>query len=304
MNKIFSSAIILLILTLLNNLYAKEELTVVQTVSKDRRSFIIAKGIKDGISKGQEVIFANESVSVVCKASEVNRDYSLWIPIDTKITVPFNKEDIVSQNTTVYGNVALDIVSDPNKITPEADYNMVYRKFRTLNNYSLRAGYNRGLVQSSSSVSTEQSSGRSGYAFSLEYNYRFLPEFEMSIGGRIDNEVYRIENPDLDIPTKRIMATMAATYHFVNFTDNKNNYYLSVAAGIGKSETTVDESVSSGTVTVLPEARLGFIMPFSKSTALFAEGSIESINSTESFEDGTEQNTNILNLKMSVGLRF
>ena len=30
-------------------LFAKEELTVIQTVSKDRRSFVVGKGIKDGV---------------------------------------------------------------------------------------------------------------------------------------------------------------------------------------------------------------------------------------------------------------
>nr|BDT28578.1 outer membrane protein beta-barrel domain protein [Bacteriovorax sp. HI3] len=286
-----------------NNSYAKEELTVIQTVSKDRRSFVVAKGIKDGVMKGQEIIFANDNVSVVCKAAEVNRDFSLWVPVDRTVTIPFNKEDIVSSNSTVYGNVALEIASDPG-LTPDINYNEVYKKFRAQNNWAIKASYNKGLTQSSSSVADEKNSSRSGYNVTLEYNYRFLPEFEMSFGARMDNEVYRIENPELDIPTRRIMGTVAATYHFVTFSDNKNNFYLTVAAGLGKSETTVDDDKSSGRVTLLPEARLGYMMPFSKNLAMVFEGAVESLSSTETFSDGTEQTTNILNFRATIGLRF
>lgn len=285
------------------DLYAKEELTVIQTVSKNRRSFVVAKGIKDGVVKGQEMIFANDNVSIVCKASEVSRGFSLWVPVDSKITVPFNKEDIISSNSTVYGNVALEIVSDPN-LTPSINYNEVYKKFRTLNNFAIKASYNKGLTQSSSSVSDEKNTGRTGYNFSADYNYRFLPEFEMSFGARIDNEVYRIEEPELDIPTSRVMATIAATYHFINFSKDQNNFYLTVAAGIGRSQTTIDDEKTSGIVTLLPEVRVGYMMPFTKSMAMVFEGSVESLSATEAFADGTEQSTNILNMKASIGLRF
>lgn len=264
---------------------------------------MVAKGIKDGVIKGQEIIFANDNVSVVCKAAEVNRDFSLWVPVDRTVTIPFNREDIVSSNSTVYGNVALEIAADPG-LTPDINYNEVYKKFRAQNNWAIKASYNKGLTQSSSSVADEKNSSRSGYNVTLEYNYRFLPEFEMSFGARMDNEVYRIENPELDIPTKRIMGTVAATYHFVTFSDNKNNFYLTVAAGLGKSETTVDDDKSSGRVTLLPEARLGYMMPFSKNLAMVFEGSVESLSSTETFSDGTEQTTNILNFRATIGLRF
>lgn len=305
MKKHFGCLLLLGIMTLAptNLLYAKEELTVIQTVSKNRKSFVVAKGIKDGVIKGQEIIFANDNVSIVCKASEVNRNFSLWVPVDANITIPFNKEDIVSSNSTVYGNVALELISDSN-LTPTINYNEVYKKFRTLNNFTIKASYNKGLTQSSSSVADEKNTSRTGYNFAVDYNYRFMPEFEMSVGARVDNEVYRIEEPELDIPTSRVMATIAATYHFVNFSKDQNNFYLTLAAGIGRSETTIDDEKSSGTVTLLPEARVGYMMPFTKTMALVFEGSVESLSTTETFSDGTEQSTNILNMKASIGLRF
>lgn len=282
----------------------KEELLVIQTVSKDRRSFVVSKGIKDGIMKGMEIIFANDNVSIVCKAREVNRNYSLWTPMDVNVTIPFNKEDIVSYNTHAYGNVALDIVGDASNLTPEIDYDQLYKKFRTSNNYSAKASFNRALSESSSEVSTDKNSARTGYVFAVEYNYRFLPEFEMSVGGRIDNEVYRLQNAQLDIPTNRVMATLAATYHLTNFSQTKDNFYISLAAGIGKSTTTVNEDKGTGTVTLLPEARIGYIMPFSTSVAMIFEGSIEALSATEKFSNNAEQTTNITNVKFTIGLRF
>lgn len=294
-----------------SNLYAAdnsdkphEELMVVQTVSRNRHSFVISKGIKDGVSRGQEVIFANENVSVLCKAQEVSRDFSLWVPIDRNITVPFNKEDFVSYNTHAYGNVALEIVGDISNLTPEVTIEQIYKKFRTSNTLDIKGSYNQGLSQSSSDVSADNNSKRSGYSFSADYNYRFLPEFEMSAGLRVDNELYRLNNPELDIPTTRIMATASATYHLTNFSKNKNNFYLTLAAGIGKSTTTVNGENSNGYVTLLPEARIGFLMPMTAKVAMVLEGSIESLNAHEKFTGSTDQVTSILNVKFTVGLRF
>lgn len=282
----------------------REELMVVQTVSKDRRSFVIAKGVKDGVARGQEIIYANDNVSILCKAIEVNRNFSLWVPVDRNINVPFNKEDFVSYNSHAYGNVALDIVGDNNNLIPVVNYEIEYRKFRTSNNYSLKTSLAKGLSQSSSDVSADQNSSRTGYTIALEYNYRFMPEFEMSFGGRMDNEVYRLTTPELDIPTSRLMGTIALTYHVLNLSKDKNNFYLTLAAGIGKSTTTVDEVVGSGIVTLLPEARIGYIMPFSKSVAMIFEGSIESLSARETYGDQPEQITNILSTKFTIGLRF
>lgn len=282
----------------------REELMVVQTVSKDRRSFVVSKGVRDGVLRGQEIIFANENVSILCKAQEVNRNYSLWVPVDNNVNIPFKKEDIISFNSHSYGNVALDIIGDANNITPTINYDEIYKQFRTSNNISLKGSLNKGLSQSSSDVSADNNSNRSGNSFAIEYNYRFMPEFEMSFGGRIDNEIYRVTNALLDVPTTRVMATLAATYHLMNLTSNQNNFYLSIAAGLGKSKTTVSDEISSGTATLLPEARIGYIMPFSKSVAMIFEGSIESLSANEKFADGTQQVTNMVNVKFTIGLRF
>ena len=283
----------------------REELMVVQTVSKDRHSFVVTKGIKEGIFKGQEIIFANQNISILCKAQEVNRNYSLWIPAGDNVSIPFNKEEIISFNSYTYGNVSLDLIGDRNNLNQNfIDYDQIYKKFRINNNISAKLSLNRGLAQSSSDVSVGNNSNRTGNSFIVEYNYRFMPQFELNFGGRIDNEVYQLTNPVLDIPTSRTMATIAATYHLMNFTSNQNNFYLTMAAGIGTSKTIINDVVSSGSATLLPEARIGFISPASTSLAMVYEASIESITAKEKVNDESEQVTNMLNVKFTIGIRF
>lgn len=282
----------------------REELMVIQTVSKDKHSFVISKGIKDGVLKGQEIIYSNDTVSILCKAIEISRNYSLWTPVNKNVNIPFIKDDFVSYNSYAYGNVALDVVSDVHISDTVFDINVEYKKFRSSNNFSLKASFDQGLSQSSSDVSADQNTSPTGYSFSAEYNLRYTPQFELSVGARIDNVVYRITTPQLDIPTTRTMAIFAATYHLLEFSKDKNNLYLTLAAGIGKSTTTTDEIQSNGIVTLLPEVRLGYLMPYSNSIAIFLEGSIESLSSHETFPDASKQDTNVLNTKFTFGLRF
>jgi len=283
--------------------YAKEELTVIQTVSKDRRSFVVSKGIKDGILKNQEVIFANDNVSIVCKAIEVNRNFSMWVPVDSLITVPFKKEEIVASNSAVYGNVALEIAGDPG-LVPKENLNEKYRKFRLEDNVTMKIGYNKSISQSTSSVADDTNSSSVGFSAAFEYNKKLIPEFELNFGARYDKDIFKIEDQNLDVPITRVMGTIGATYHLSNYSSGPQNVYFALAVGIGKSTTDVNGEFSSGFVKLLPEARVGYFMPFSKSTAMIFEASIESLSSTEEFDDGTEQTTNVVNLKGSIGLRF
>lgn len=292
-------------LSIIEKYNPKEELMIVQSVSIDKKNFVITKGIKDGIFKGQEIIFSSENAALLCKAIEVSREFSLWKPVSKEASIPFKKEQFISFNAYSYGQVAFDIESTSTKINKvPVDINEIYKKFRKNNNYSLKIGMNKGLSQSSSDVSAEKNSSRNGYTITLEYNHRFMPEFEINYGLKIENEVYRITSPELDIPTSRIMATLSATYHLLYFSKNENNFYLTLGLGYGTSKTTVDEVISKGSSALLPEARIGFLMPFSKQTAIFAEGSIESVSTTEKVADEIEQTTNLLNLKFSIGLRF
>ncbi len=283
--------------------WSKEELSIIQAISTDQRSLVIAKGMKDGVFKGQEIIFANDNVSIVCRAVEVSRDFSLWSPLDKKLNIPFNKSDVVSINSSIYGNVALEVAGDPG-LVPDIDFREKVAAKTPSNTFTLKASLSKGLTQSSSSVADEKNTGRSGNNYGLDYNYRFTPEFEMSLGLRLDNEIYRIDDPQLDIPTKRTVVTIAATYHFVNFAKRKNYFYISLATGLGLSVTTIDNVDVRGQAVIIPEARLGYVLTVSSGFAMIFETGMESINTSETFSDGTKQTTNSLAVRGTVGIRF
>ena len=50
--------------------------------------------------------------------------------------------------------------------------------------------------------------------------------------------------------------------------------------------------------------RLGLETTVAKGRAFLLEGVAEGVSMNESFEDGTKQNTNIANLKISFGYKF
>lgn len=284
--------------------FSKEELVVVQIVSKDRKSFVLQKGIRDGYAKGQEVIFSNENASIVCKAIEVNRDYSLWIPIDRNLNIPFNKQDIISYNTHTFGNIGVNVAGEIVKLIPDDKYNKEYSYLRNENNWMFRYSYGMALSQSASSVASESYSKKQGQDFSLEYAWRYSPNLEFDFGGRYDYETYRLSSPELDIPTKRTLITFGSTYHFLSLFSSKNNLYATVTIGFGKSNTTVNNFDNSGSAFILPQVRLGYLVPISKDMALIAEISVESVSAKEKAEDGTTQNSSQVNSKASIGIRF
>ena len=283
---------------------AAEELVVVQTVSTDQKSFVIAKGLKDGISKGQELIFANDNISLVCKAIEVNHNYSYWYPINENVTVPFLREEIVSTNSHFYGSIGLGLVADENKLIETFESKKEFDRFRTSNHFSLRGSMGAGLAQSTSSVSTDQNPKGYAYDVSLEYDVRLQPEFEIGFGMRRDSDIYRLSTTALDIPTTRLMAVAVATYHFVNWSNSKNNLYISLLGGFGTSKTVVSETTNSGTAAIIPQVRLGYIMPFSKQSAMLFEVSVESTSAKETLPDSTVQKSSYTNAKATIGITF
>lgn len=285
----------------LNFLWAKEELHVVQAVSKTKRSFVLTKGINDGVSIGQEVIISNENVNIVCRAIEVNRNYSLWEPVDKNVNVPFKRDSIISFNSHSFGNIALNIdnIELPENFKKEFSY------FRDSNNWSVGYAYSVGLYQTSSEVSRENSTRRKGSQFMGEYHWRFRPEFEMAAGFRYDQEVSRIDSGgNVDIESSRILLTASMTYHLLDFSSGNNNWYVTLTGGIGNASTTINEETSKGNAFLIPELRFGYLVPFTRTKALRTEISVENVTSSEEFSGGGSQNNSIVNTKFSVGLRF
>lgn len=301
MNKFFYLMVFSLLVTIAPPSHAREELQVVQAVSSSKRSFVLTKGINEGVSLGQEVIVSNENVNIVCRAIEVNRNYSLWEPVDKRVNVPFKRDEIISFNPHSFGNIALNI---DNIELPES-YKKEFSYFRESDYWSVAYAYTLGLYQTSSEVSRENSTRRKGSQFQGEYHWRFRPEIELAGGLRYDSEVSRIDSGgNVDIESSRILATLSMTYHLFDLSSGNNNWYVTLTGGIGNASTTINEETSKGRAYLIPELRVGYLVPFTRTKALRLEASVENITSAESFDSGGEQNNSIVNSKLSVGLRF
>ena len=81
------------------------------------------------------------------------------------------------------------------------------------------------------------------------------------------------------------------------------HFYLNVGGGLGQSSTDINGETVTGTSYVFP-GRFGLSIRYWENAYVLLEGVVESISSTEQFEDGSEQVTSITNLKFNVGLRF
>ena len=73
-----------------------DELVRIQTVSKDRSSFVVALGKGDGIQVGQSSLFSTRKISLMANAVEVNRYYSLWNISEQEGVVPFKRNQFVN----------------------------------------------------------------------------------------------------------------------------------------------------------------------------------------------------------------
>jgi len=286
------------------NIFATDELAIIQTISNTKKTFVIQKGLKEGVSKGQEIVFSNETVSINCKAVEVNREYSLWKPLNQEVLIPFKKNEIVNLNSHLGGSIGIDVISSSDVLMPKPTPEETLKRMRHLNSIALRFSYGGAISQNTSSISPEKNSTKVGYDVGADYNFKFHPTFEGLIGLRFDSEIYRTSQPELDIPTTRTLLLAGLTYHLSEFSDNSNNYYISLIGGIGKSSTTISGEVASGMALIIPQVRIGYLMTVSASSSLAIETSVESVSTKETFSDQTEQNADVINLKISGAWRF
>ena len=78
-----------------------DELVIIQAVSTTKKNFVVRRGFDQGISVGQESLFSTSSFSVLCRAVEVTRQHSLWVPLDKRANVPFDRKDYVTFSNNV-----------------------------------------------------------------------------------------------------------------------------------------------------------------------------------------------------------
>ena len=303
-NKIF----VFFLLTFSSLTMATEELVVVQTVSKTGKTFVIRKGRKDGVNLGQESLFTTNAVSLSAKVKESTRDYSLWEVTDKKLEVPFEKDQIVNFTNTVeniYAEIPM-LRHDPKLKSQEAferDKKGFQGKIRPYK-WIFRGSLSYTLSQTITQTDANLESSRSGVHLEGQYILPLHERIDTSFGLRIDQENTSQTEANLDIPSRRIMAVGEVTFNWEQFEGTLDYMYLGVGAGIGTSQTEVNQNVSTGSATLLPVVRLGYHHTMSQNYALIVEGVAESISANEQFDSGIDQKTNNVNLKLSAGFKF
>lgn len=272
-----------------------DELVVVKAVSSSRKRFVIQKGGIDGVSKGQVSVFSNKYATVAAKATEVTHTYSMWEVQDSRANFPFDKDDFIA-----YSNSIETMILEIPKLKEDSRELI----FRTENKWLLRGSYAFGLSQSVSETDSEKITNRTSFQFEGLYSYKWGPHWEMLGGLRIDRDNATQSEPELDIPTQRTMIAGEVLYHFDYIRGSEDNVYVGTGLAYGKSQTTIEDTISAGTALVAPIIKIGYQKKLESGSSLLFEAVTESIATTEAFTDSEPQSTNVVNAKISVGYKF
>lgn len=280
-----------------------DELVIIQSISGTRKSFVVRKGAIDGVFLGQTSLFTNENNSLLAKAIEVSRQFSLWEPTGEYVTVPFERKEYVIFNANpdaIWHNIekAKTLIAQKSKYIED-------HKVLLEQSFVVKGSFSRGVYESISETESTKTVSRMGYNMELIYNHDLNYSLEFGIGLRMDTENARQEKPALIIPTKRYFVTGEINYYFPKIIQKKFMIYAGLGTGMGTSQTIVNDSTLKGKAAILPSFKIGVLTKKKNSSvALTSELITESIAQREVFSDNHTQTTNIINMKIALGLKF
>lgn len=291
-----------------NQIKENHHLVVIQKLSSTGKSFVIRKGRADQVFVGQRSLFTTKNISLVARVVTANREFSQWIIEDEQAKVPFQTGEIVTISYSVER-----VWSEIPKLMTDKRYNQILaleekqlrRKYNTTSDsrFQILGSKTQGLNESTSS--SENNDGeRSGMNFKLKYIAPISNSFRWELGFRYDSEILTLTNPDVEVESQRYLVTAGIQARFRRFWAANATPYVSLTLGTGKSQSQINDSVQSGSATLLPSLTLGVDFQMNKKTSVLAEISVESVNASESFSDGVEQTTNITSAMFSLGLEF
>lgn len=274
----------------------RDELLVIQAVSKTGQTFIVRKGAEQGVQVGQTSLFSTENSSFAAMAIEVNRFFSQWRIKEGRGAVPFVKGEYITFNNNL-NSVWSEIPKIQMRPADETD-------FIERNYFMARGSYSYGLDETTSDADDDKTISRSGFQGEFLYFSNFYPQVHIGGGLRIDRDIFSIQEPSLEIYTTRVMAAVEFQYHLRPFERSRDNLYFGLGMAYGRSSTQIEESVSTGTSFVLPTVKVGYVNNLSKRYDMVVELALETLNQDESFVNEDTQNTQITSTKIALGLRF
>ncbi len=288
-------------------------LVIIQKVSTDKTSFVIRKGKKDQIFRGQKSLFSTNSTSFVAKAVAVNREFSQWIPIDRGSTVPFTNGDIINLSYSVEKvwseiprligdeNYRLTLQKERQKLEIDTDEKKEEEYFKP--KVHITFGSFTSLNESTTEVDSSDGT-RTGLKFDARYLKPYNKNFFYQLGARYNSESYVETSPAVNEDSSRFFLTAGFTAKIYEIWQYKTVPYLAIDLGIGFSTTSIGDENKSGMVTLLPSVKLGIEYPWTKNVDLLTEVFFESMSADESFESGGETQTNSTLIGANLGLQF
>jgi len=278
----------------------QESIVIIQSISSSKKTIVIRKGRKDLISPGMEGLISTDKISILAKARQVSRFYSIWEVVDTEAIFPFEVKDYV-----VFNSSTVSLFDQIPSLRKRLNAEIKRRNYTPPSVWIIRGTGAMGIYESVSDTTSSIVDDRLGAQFSLYRYHHLANRLELGFGVRLDLERAVLKStPKLEIPTNRYFFLTELLYHFPYLKTQSTHFYGGIGLGAGYSQTSISESISSGMAVAIPVMRLGLETKITNSRSLLIEGVAEGISMQESFEDGTKQDTNIANLKLSIGLKF
>jgi hypothetical protein len=300
---VFLGLLLCLLLALYPSSSSADQLAIVKSMSSTRKSFVINKGLNDGVRLKQRRAFTTDKISIVCEAVEVAPETSLWQVYDKNAIAPFNKEQIVFFTTTTESLWTAIIEADQRE----------KESMRTLYLYNLRgqswlarAGITRTTFNTVSQAPSNQNNVRGGMHFEILRDYRVQgTQVNLAAGLRYDRERELIQDVGATVEATRTMITGEITYHFPRMQNYEKNFYGTVGLAIGKAKSEIIGSATKeGMAYAFPIFRLGLQNHLWENYFLLVELCGEGVYVRETFANSVEQSNTLINTKFNIGLRF
>ncbi len=270
------------------------ELIMVQAVSDTKKTFITRNGKRQGIIRGVTATFTAENISVLAKAINVTGTHTQWQIINTDAIFPFEKGAIVTYYPATEYLWAL---------TPESERKKYIKSQipTPKTSWVFKGALTRGLSESVSDVPAT-STNRGGYLGEVYFEKDIYYGLAFDVGARYEREV--INYTAASYRTRRMMVIADILYYFDSLREYINGrFFIGAGLGYGLSNTVSVGIEQSGQVGILPLVKAGVSLPFDDTWEFVMDGAFESLQTSETQEEGREQTTTQTNFKVGIGLR-
>jgi hypothetical protein len=281
-----------------------EEVIIIQAVSTSKKTFVIRKGMKDGLSVGDRSLFSTKTESIVAQVVELNGEFSVWKPVGRYAYAPFAPKQFVNYSRTVE-SIWLKISKVNELINVKTLEELAESASLKKNKYGFKVNFSKSLSDSITQTDGAQVTSRNGVHFELLRNWKLTYPFMASLGLRYDQESEVIESPSIIITSRRYIGFGEVSYKFLASHKNPSKYYyLGLSGGLGYIQTNILDKTTTGYVALFPGLKLGRNAPINADYNYLMELGTESLFSREKFDDNQVQTYNIINIKLSFGLTF